>query len=126
MQNLVCTKNTFGFKTFSNCLSALLFLMYHIFFLKSRRKEPSTFRLVLGVLKGGVRTPQVFLNLIRLVHCVSPPSLLCLHLSLHLVSVHNFYAIGGAGNVRKFACRMRNHCGSNEYCEKAMNGAKKR
>ena len=68
------------------------------------------------LIKGCVRTPQVFSNLIRRVHCASP----------HWVSVHNVYVIGGAGNVRKFACRTRSHCGSNEYCEKAMNGAKKR
>ena len=69
---------------------------------------------------------QVFLNLIRRVHCVSAPSILCLQFCLPLVSVHNFHVIGGAGNVRKFACRTQNHCGSNEYCEKAMNGVKKR
>ena len=74
--------------------------------------------------KARFRTPQVFLNLIRRVHCVSPPSLLCLIMCLNLVSVHNVYVIGGAGNVRMFARRTRNHNGSNEYCEKAMNGAK--
>ena len=78
------------------------------------------------LLNGGVRITQVFLNLIRRVHCVSPPSLLCLQLCLHLASVHNFHVIGGAGNVRKFAYRTRNHCGSNEYCKEAVNGAKKR
>ena len=78
------------------------------------------------LIKGGVRITQVFLNLIKRVHYVSPPFLLRLQLYLHLVSVHNFYVIGGAGNVRKFACRTRNHCGSNGYCEKAVNGAKKR
>ena len=65
------------------------------------------------VVKEGVRIAQVVLNLIRRV---------CLH---HLVSIYNFYAIGGAGNVRKFACRTRNHSGSNECCEKAVNGAKR-
>ena len=34
-------------------------------------------------LKRGVQIPRVFLNLIRRVHCVSPPSLLCLQLCLH-------------------------------------------
>ena len=69
--------------------------------------------------KWGVRITQVFLNLIRRVHCVSPPSLLCLQLCLHLMSFQNFYVIGGAGNVRKFACCTRNHCGSNECCERS-------
>ena len=88
-----------------------------------RKKHPKA---CLYLIKGCVRITQVFLNLIRRVHCVSPPSFLCLQLCLHLVSVHNFYVIGGAGNVRKFACRTQNRSGSNEYCEKAMNGAKKR
>ena len=63
------------------------------------------------VVKAGVRITQVIWNLIRRVHCVSPPSRLC----LQLVSVHNFTSLEVQ---EKFAYRTRNHCGSIEYCEK--------